>query len=90
MYVAVCVELAGEDSKRAALELLAQYGFQRVLGGLYESYTVSDERLVRLKHDLDRMTDSYDRVRFYQYPLADTLVITDLEAKKWRRKKIVI
>ena len=39
--------------------------------------------------DLDRATDSYDRVRFYQYPFDDTLVITDLETKKWRRKKIV-
>ena len=87
MYVAVCVELAGDDS--AARELLAGYGFKRVLAGLFESLTVTDERLARLKHDLDRITDSYDRVRFYQYPLDDTLVITDLETKKWRRKKIV-
>jgi len=89
MYVAVCVELAGDDSRQAAQELLTQYGFKRLLAGLYESYTVSDERLARLKRDLDRVTDSYDRVRFYQYPLDDTLVITDLETKKWRRKKIV-
>ncbi len=89
MYVAVCVELAGDDSREAAQDLLAQYGFKRVLAGLYESYTVTDERLARLKRDLDRTTDSYDRVRFYQYPLDDTLVITDLETKKWRRKKIV-
>jgi CRISPR-associated protein Cas2 len=50
---------------------------------------VTNERLARLKHDMDRVTDSYDRARFYQYPLDDTLVITDLETKKWRRKKIV-
>ncbi len=89
MYVAVCVELAGDDSRRAADELLAGYGFKRVLTGLYESYTVTDEHLARLKRDLDRATDSYDRVRFYQYPIDDTLVMTDLESKKWRRKKIV-
>lgn len=90
MYVAVCVELAGEDSRQAAQELLAEYGFKRVLAGLYESRTVTEETLVRLKRDLDRVTDSYDRVRFYQYPIDDTLVITDLETKKWRRKKIVV
>jgi CRISPR-associated protein Cas2 len=89
MYVAVCVELAGEDSRQAAQELLAQYGFKRVLAGLFESLTVTEERLARLKRDFDRITDSYDRIRFYQYPLDDTLVMTDLETKKWRRKKIV-
>jgi CRISPR-associated protein Cas2 len=89
MYVAVCVELAGDDSRQATQELLAQYGFKRVLAGLFESLTVTEERLARLKRDLDRITDSYDRIRFYQYPLDDTLVMTDLETKKWRRKKIV-
>jgi|WetSurMetagenome_2_1015567.scaffolds.fasta_scaffold1351777_1 CRISPR-associated protein Cas2 len=89
MYVAVCVELAGDDSRQAAQELLAQYGFKRVLAGLFESLTVTEERLARLKRDFDRITDSYDRIRFYQYPLDDTLVMTDLETKKWRRKKIV-
>jgi CRISPR-associated protein Cas2 len=89
MYVAVCVELAGDDSRRTADALLAGYGFKRVLSGLYESLTVTDEGLARLKRDLDRATDSYDGVRLYQYPIDDTLVITDLETKKWRRRKIV-
>ena len=87
VYVAVFLELAGDG--RAVQEVVLQYGFKRVLRSLYESTTIAPERLARLKKDIDRMTDSYDRVRFYQYPLEDTLIITDLKAKKWRRQKIV-
>ena len=90
MFVAVMLELATEDSRAAVQDLVLQYGFKRILGSLYESYTMLQERLNRLKKDLDRVTDSYDHVRFYQYPFEDTLVITDLRGKKWRRQKIVL
>jgi hypothetical protein len=31
------------------------------------------------------MTDSYDSQRFYQYPMEDTLVVSILKEKKWRK-----
>ena len=41
--------------------------------------------LGRLKKDLDRVADSYDGIRLYQYPVDGTLAITILKEKKWRR-----
>ena len=39
----------------------------------------------RLKKDLDRIADSYDSIRFYQFPVEGTFAITILKEKKWRR-----
>jgi len=64
---------------------LVEYGFKKVHEGLYESLTINDSGLLRLKRELDRLTDSYDSLRFYQYPMEDTLVISVLKEKKWRK-----
>ena len=85
MFVAVASEFAAEDHRRAAEELLARYGFQRVLAGSWESAAVSEDDLGRLKRDLDRVTDADDSLRFYQYPVGGTLAITVLKEKRWRR-----
>ena len=65
--------------------LLSQYGFQKVQQGVYEHTSINDEYLIRLKKDIDRHTDSYDIIRMYQYPMENTLVITTLKQKKWRK-----
>jgi CRISPR-associated protein Cas2 len=85
MFVAVTGEFATDDHRQAAQDLLAQYGFQRVLKDVWESAAVTESALGRLKRDLDRLTDSYDSLRFYQYPVGDTLAITVLKEKRWRR-----
>jgi len=85
MFVAVASEFAAEDHRRAAEELLVRYGFQRVLAGSWESAAVSEDALGRLKRDLDRVTDSDDSLRIYQYPVGGTLAITVLKEKRWRR-----
>ena len=68
--------------------LLAQYGYRHVLKNLFESAAVDAQDLARLKRDIDKSTDSYDKVRFYQYPMEQTLVISSLEEKKWRKLKV--
>ncbi len=85
MFVAVTCEFASEDHKRAAAELLAQYGFTRVQKDAYESVAVGEAALGRLKRELDQATDCDDSLRFYQYPVDGTLAITVLQEKKWRR-----
>lgn len=85
MFVAVSCELSTDDHRKAVYDLLRQYGFSRVLKTLYESTTITDKYLARLKRDIDRATDSYDNIRFYQYPMDKTLVISSLEEKKWRK-----
>jgi CRISPR-associated protein Cas2 len=85
MFVAVAYELGSEDHQKRVHSSLVEYGFKKIHEGLYESLTINDNGLLRLKRELDRLTDSYDSLRFYQYPMENTLVISELKEKKWRK-----
>ncbi len=85
MFVAVACEFASDDHRKSGHDLLGQYGFRKVLRDAYESTALSETALGRLKRDLDRIADSYDSIRLYQYPVEGTLAITVLKEKKWRR-----
>jgi CRISPR-associated protein Cas2 len=85
MFVAVACDLGSKDHQEKVHSSLVEYGFKKVHEGLYESFTINDQGLLRLKRELDRLTDSYDSLRFYQYPMEDTLVISVLKEKKWRK-----
>jgi CRISPR/Cas system-associated endoribonuclease Cas2 len=85
MFVAVACEFANDDHRKAGHDLLVQYGLRKVLKDAFESATLSENALNRLKRDLDRIADSYDSLRFYQYPVDGTFAITILKEKKWRR-----
>jgi CRISPR-associated protein Cas2 len=85
MFVSVICEISNDDHKIAVKHLLMEYGFKQVFEILYESATMKENELARLKRDIDRRIDAYDSVRIYQYPLDETLVITTLRDKRWRR-----
>jgi CRISPR-associated protein Cas2 len=85
MFVAAVCEYSGEDHRETVMQLLQQYGFHRVYENLFESFTIKEQTLSRLKRDLDRATDSFGGFRFYQFPLEETLTITELAKKKWKR-----
>ena len=85
MFVSIAVDASSEGRAKELADLLAQYGFQRVQRGLWESAAVTAATLIRLKRDLDKATDAFDRLRFFQFPLEGTLVLTSLQEKKWRR-----
>ena len=85
MFAAVVCDLASEDHRIEVYELLIQYGFKQVIKDVFESTRIAENTLMRLKRDIDKATDFYDKVRFYQFPLEDTLTITSLSEKKWRR-----
>ncbi len=85
MFVAISCELSNDDHILAINILMKEYGFNEVMKNHYESAKLKEEVLSRLKRDIDRRTDSFDIVRIYQYPLEDTLVITSLMDKHWRR-----
>ncbi len=88
MFVAVVLDLGNEDSLKAVTGLLFRYGFRQMQKNVFESTAMDDKRLSRLKVDLDRATDFYDSIRFYQYPVDDTVAITALNEKRWRRVTI--
>ncbi len=85
MLVSIVCEFSGEDHQKAVHELLKQYGFRKVMKDCYESVTIKEVALTRLKRDIDRRTDYYDKIRFFQYPMEETLVITFLSNKQWRK-----
>ncbi|WP_020612810.1 CRISPR-associated protein Cas2 [Sediminispirochaeta bajacaliforniensis] len=85
MFVAVTFDLSEIEKKRGIESLLREYGFEKRHEGLWETVTLKERYLARLKRDIDRLTDSYDNVRLYQYPIDGVLVVTGLQNKRWRR-----
>ncbi|QQO08287.1 CRISPR-associated protein Cas2 [Breznakiella homolactica] len=85
MFVSIALDPGSEERARELSNLLAQYGFEKIQRGLWESAIVSPATLSRVKRDLDRATDAFDRIRIYQFPLEGTLVLSTLKDKKWRR-----
>ena len=89
MFVAVVCDFSNDDHREIVKDLLLQYGLKQVIKNLFESTELNETQLARLKKDIDRETDSYDSIRIYQFPLENTLVISEMENKKWRKLKIV-
>jgi CRISPR-associated protein Cas2 len=85
MFVSIALDPGSEGRAKELADLLGQYGFEKIQRGLWESAFVSPETLVRLKKDLDRATDAFDRLRIFQFPVEGTLALTSLQDKKWRR-----
>lgn len=85
MFVAVACDLGNAEHRSRVHNVLLQYGLKKLQENLYESTAISEKNLLGLKKELDRLTDSYDSLRFYQYPLEGTLAVSSLKEKKWRK-----
>ncbi len=85
MFVSVTYDLSSDDTLKKVREILVFYGFSEVLKNVYETEAIKDNTLKKLKRDIDRVTDHFDKVRFYQYPYEELFAITILEKKKWKR-----
>jgi CRISPR-associated protein Cas2 len=85
MFVSIVLDPGSEGRAKELADLLVQYGFEKIQRGLWESAFISPETLSRVKRDLDRATDAFDRVRLFQFPIDGTLVLSSLRDKRWRR-----
>ncbi len=85
MFVSVVLDPGSPDTARAMVSLLTQMGFKKAQRSCYESMKVSVDDLSKLKREIDRVTDYYDSVRFYQFPVSGMFVITELKEKRWRK-----
>jgi CRISPR-associated protein Cas2 len=85
MFVSIAIDPGSEGRGKELADLLGQYGFNRVQRFLWESATVTADTLNRLKRDLYKATDGFDKLRFFQVPMEGTLVLSSLKDKKWRR-----
>lgn len=89
MFVSVVLDPGSVDNAKALSLVLTQYEFTKVQRALWEHPAVSDKTLSRLKKDIDRVTDYYDSIRIYQYPISGKLAITEMRKKKWRRSILI-
>ncbi len=85
MFVSVILDPSGVDSAKQLTAVLMQYGFTKVQRACWENNALSEKRLQTLKKDIDRVTDYYDVVRLYQYPVQGMMAITELAKKQWKR-----
>ena len=85
MFISVIIEPGGLDSGKMMVDILSRYGFQKIQRSCWESLKLNETELSALKKDLDRVTDYYDRIRIYQFPLNGLFVITEMKQKKWRK-----
>lgn len=85
MFVSAVIDPGGIDSARALTQILTQYGFQKVQRACWENGNMSERDINDLKKDIDRVTDYYDSIRMYQYPVQGMLAITEMMKKQWKR-----
>ncbi len=88
MFVSVICDIADAGHRDAVVDYLRRYGFKEIIANTFETTSISDKALTRLKRDIDKSTDFYDKIRFYQYPYEDTLVISFLNEKKWKKSVV--
>ena len=85
MFVSAVCDIGSDDNRNAVYEVLKMYGFKEIITNVFESTKIKEDTLLRLKRDLDKNTDHYDKIRFYQFPMDDTFVVTFLTNKKWKK-----
>jgi CRISPR-associated protein Cas2 len=88
MFVSVILDMSNTEHQEAAEKILKIFGFKEGGKNIFESLTIGDATLARLKRDLDKISDSYDVIYFYQFPMEETLVISSLNKKHWKRRII--
>lgn len=85
MFVSVIVEPGGMDSAKALVNILTMYGFKKIQRSCWECMSITEDTVSALKKDVDRVTDYYDKIRMYQFPVNGLFVITELKQKKWKK-----
>ena len=86
MYVTIVCDFNSDNSRKVVDSILMQYGFTRCQTDLYEINSIADKSVSKLKLEIDRHCDSFDKIRLYQYPLDHKLVISYLHEKRWKKK----
>lgn len=85
MFVSVLLDPSTPDSAKALSTILIQYGFKKIQRCCFENSAISEKQLELVKKDVDRVTDYYDVVRFYQYPVEGFMAISALAQKHWTK-----
>lgn len=85
MFVSVALDPGGIDSAKEIAAILSRYSFKKVQRALWECISLNEAQLGALKREIDSVTDYYDTLRIYQFPVNSNFAITELRHKKWQR-----
>lgn len=73
------------EASKALVSVMTSFGYKKAQRACWENDSVSSAKLADLKKEIDRVTDYYDTVRMYQFPVEGAFVVTELRQKKWKR-----
>lgn len=85
MFVSVVLDPSNVENARAEAAVLTRFGFNKVQRACWETMSLSENQLNLLKRELDSVTDYYDTLRIYQFPVNGNFAITTLNQKKWKK-----
>lgn len=85
MFVSVVLDPGGIDSAKAIAEILTRYSFKKIQKACWESMQMNEAQLSVLKREIDTVTDYYDTLRIYQFPVNSNFAVTELRHKQWKR-----
>ncbi len=84
MFVSIVLDPGNIDSSHDLVRILMGFGFKKVQRAVWESSSVRQSDISCIKREIDRVTDYYDKVRLYQYPVDEAMELTILDKKKWK------
>ncbi|MBP3771600.1 MAG: CRISPR-associated protein Cas2 [Treponema sp.] len=85
MFVSVVLDPGGIDSAKALAEILGRFNFKKIQKACWETMQINEVQLTNLKREIDSVTDYYDSLRIYQFPVNSNFAITELRHKQWKR-----
>ena len=85
MFVSLVLDPGGIDSAKSMATILARYGFKKIQKACWESMQLNESKLTALKREIDSVTDYYDTLRMYQFPVNGNFAVTELRHKQWKR-----
>ena len=85
MFVSVVLDPGGIDSAKSIAEILARFNFKKIQQACRENMQLNEAQLTSLKREIDSVTDYYDTLRIYQFPVNSNFAVTELRHKQWKR-----
>lgn len=86
MFVSVILDPESAETATELSQILTQFGFKKAQRACWEHTTLNDAQLAEVKRSIDRVTNYYDAVRIYQFPVDDGMfAVSEMKQKKWRR-----
>ncbi|MBR1722995.1 MAG: CRISPR-associated protein Cas2 [Treponema sp.] len=85
MFVSVVLDPGGIDIAKAIAAILSRYNFLKFQKACWECMQINENQLTGMKREIDAVTDYYDTLRIYQFPVNSNFAITELRHKQWKR-----